>query len=266
MIKYSIVTVVNNDDVYDKCLLQSIKSEKRRDIEFVPIFNYNNQFTASIALNYGLTVAKGEYVIICHQDVGIKPGTMEILDNFLTPDIMILGASGVDLSCKASDVGMWGGTKSKTLAVGTVYSSDTQSEPYWSGISELTKVHCVDECFFVVKKSILTRFDNNFNGFHFYGVDFCLQARKQGYDVHAASIPIIHYGEYSGSMLNNSRYWPLLRKLHGKWRVHFPELLTTHMHWDDLGEITSYIGYKLRSDDGLEFQVSSTKIKGLIND
>ena len=265
MIKYSIVTIVNNDEVYDKCLLQSMKLERRLDIEFIPILNYNNKFTASVALNYGLAVAKGEYIIVCHQEVGIKPGTMDILDKLLTPEVMILGASGVDLSCKVSDVGTWGGTVSKRLAVGTVYSSKIEDKPYWNGIKDLTKVHCVDECFFVIRKSISTKFDNNFNGFHFYGVDFCLQARKQGYDVHAAGIPIIHYGEYSGSM-HNKTYWPLLRKLHGKWRTHFPELLTTHMHWDDLGEITSYIGFKLRSDDGLEFQVSCTKIMGLIND
>jgi hypothetical protein len=172
-----------------------------------------------------------------------------------------VGAAGIDLNSSINDTGCWGGTVSKKIAVGAVYNSD--GELYWDGYRELTKVQSLDEVLIVVKKSVTTRFDNHINGFHFYGIDFVLQARKDGYNVFAADLPITHHGEFSCSVVKDRTYWKLLRQLYLKWRNHYVELLTTHMHWDEHGEITSYIGFKIKSDAGQEAQIIGIKMSGV---
>jgi len=113
----------------------------------------------------------------------------------------------------------------------------------------LTSVHCADECVIVVNKRTGLRFDSMFHGFHFYGVDMCLQARAAAYKVFCAHLPIIHYGKYSASMSGHNKYWTYLRYLHNKWQLRFPEMLGTHMHWAD-GELTGYIPISLEANDG----------------
>lgn len=259
MIKYSIITIVNDDEVYTNCLLSSIKREGRQDVEYIPIYNYENNFTASIALNFGINAMRGEYAILVHQDVSIVEGFFRLLDNLLKPPIMVLGASGVELSCSAGEIGEWGGFINNNHIVGVVYSDDEQT-PYWNGKRDILKVHCLDEILIVVHRDVRTRFDNKIRGFHFYGVDFCLQARKDGYDIYSAGLPIIHHARHSQSIIKDRSYWKTLRQLYDKWKSHYSEVLSTHMHWNEFGDITSYIGFKIQSDDGHEVQVLGAKL------
>jgi len=269
-IKYSVVCCISDKEIFNDCLLKSIKKQKRLDIEYVPIFNYSGIYNASQALNAGREVARGDYIIYAHQDIALLPGSLEKLDNLLTKDIKIIGAAGIDLKYGSLDIGSWGGKTqiNQKLAVGTVYNDDDEfvsKAPYWNGVKEATAVHCIDECFFAASKDIKLKFDESLDGFHFYGIDYSLQARKAGYDVYSADIPIIHYGKYSTSMGKNNRYWKILRYLYTKWSAAFPELLTTHMNWNLFGEVSSQIGFRLKSDDGIEVQVLGVKYSGLIS-
>jgi len=255
MIDFSVVCCVSKPDVYSDCLLRSIYAQRgTRKVEIIPIVNDTNLYSASLALNVGLNVARSDNIIIAHQDIMLLDGWFDKLIEFIeqAENWAIIGVAGISLDYGRSDIGVWGGAmQADTVAVGSVWNDDSliNEKPYWNGIKSLTKVHCVDECAFVLKKSTGLQFDPHFNGFHFYGADICLQARVAGLNVYAGDLPTVHFGKYSASMLGDSRYWNFMRLLHSKWKNSFPELLGTHMHWAK-DELTSYIPLSLESGDG----------------
>ncbi len=261
----SVVTCVSRPDVYDRCLLRSVSANRgRHDVEIIPVLNDGNHYSASNALNVGLDVSRSDLVVLAHQDVRLLPGWFDRLREVvagLPPDWGVLGAAGISLAYGRADIGRWGGAVSTdTVAVGTVWDADEKlaEPPYWDGLKETTRVHCADECLLVMNRRTRLRFDSLFTGFHFYGVDLCLQARAAGYGVYCSDLPIIHYGSYSASFTGNNRYWPYLRTLHNKWRRRFPELLGTHMHWSrDPAELTSYINVAMDSGDGIRVGIKS---------
>lgn len=267
MPRFSVVTCVSNADIYEKCLLDSIRtSRKKHDIEIIPIINNDNRYSASVALNHGVDTARSDNVIFVHQDVRLLPGwfdlLVEVLDN-IDDDWGVIGSAGINLKYNRNDIGMWGGSVSvDTVAVGSVWDSDEKlhEPPYWDGSKELVPIHCVDECLFVLNRQCGLRFDQQFTGFHFYGVDMCLQARAAGYTVYGAHLPIIHYGRYSASFSGDRKYWIYFRLLHNKWHRRFIDLLGTHMHWSK-DELTSYISIGLQDRSGIDIRIRAMGVR-----
>lgn len=268
---FSIICCISQPDVFNRCLLGSIYAAKQKyDVEIIPIFNLDNRYSASNALNIGADVARSDTLVFVHQDVRLLTNNwFELLDNNIRQmpkGWAILGSAGINLRYSRADIGKWGGAlHHETVAVGSVWFSDetTQREPDWNGIKELTQTHCVDECLMVVNRRSGLRFDAMFDGFHFYAVDMCLQARSAAYPVYSTHLPIVHYGRYSASISEDNRYWPQLRYLHHKWKMRFPELLGTHMHWAEK-ELTSYIPMSLVSDDEQEVKIRAMGLSKVV--
>jgi hypothetical protein len=253
MPKFSIVCCISKPDVFDKCLLRSVENVgKNVDYEIIPINNYNNAYSASGALNVGLDSSNSDVVIFAHQDVCLLKNWFVILADLLNQipeDWGVLGCAGISAQFSRSDIGMWGGALiGNTVAVGSVWDSDENidDDPYWDGFKDLQSIHCADECLFVLNKRTGLRFDTQFTGFHFYGIDICLQARAAAFGCYGAHLPIVHFGQYSASVVGDKKYWTFLRFLHNKWKLRFPEVLGTHMHWAP-NELTSYISVGLSS-------------------
>lgn len=267
MAKYSIITCVSRSDVYKSCLIDSVnKNRKNHGIDFIPIINNDNRYSASNALNIGIDASKSEYLIFAHQDVRLLDNWFDKVDEVieaLPEQWGILGSAGIDIQYGRKDIGKWGGSLStQTVAVGSVWDSDANLSfpPYWDGVKDPTQVHCIDECLFIVNKKTGLRFDATFTGFHFYGVDICLQARAAGYQIYSAHLPMIHYGQYSASFSGDRKYWVYFRYLHHKWHRRFPELLGTHMHWAE-DELTSYISIGMEDDNGVAIQLRAMGIE-----
>lgn len=270
MPKISIITCVSRPEIYDRCLLASINKQRRgHDIEIIPILNEHNRYSASNALNTGIDVARSDLLVFAHQDVCLLHDWFgKLLDTVetLPDDWAILGAAGISLDYTRADIGRWGGAlHTDTVAVGSVWDSDEKLDrpPYWDGKKEASRTHCADECLIVLNRKVAARFDPLFTGFHFYGVDLCLQARAAAWGVYCAHLPIIHYGSYSASFTGDSKYWLYLRLLYNKWHLQFPELLGTHMHWatfDGIQELTSYINVSIDSGDGTDIHLRSMGI------
>lgn len=266
----SIITCVSRPDVYERCLLASVNANRRNhDIEIIPILNEDNRYSAANALNVGLDVARSEILVFAHQDVRLLYRWFDQLKAVVAElplDWGVLGSAGISLDYGRQDIGRWGGALDvDTVAVGNVWDADEKltEPPYWDGKKDTTKVHCADECVLVLNRKTGLRFDSTFTGFHFYGVDLCLQARAAAYGVYCSYLPIVHYGNYSASFTGNNRYWNYLRILYNKWHLRFPELLGTHMHWchqDGQPELTSYINVSLDSGDGLNIHLKSMGI------
>lgn len=261
MSKFSIITCISKPDIYQSCLLDSVNESRRDfDIEIIPVINSENLYSASNALNIGIDASKSDILIFAHQDVRLLGDWFNYLSdliNELPEDWGVLGSAGIGTQFTRENIGKWGGAKDvDTVAIGTVYHRDDYvwDNPYWNGIKELSPAHCADECLFVLNKSTGLRFDSQFTGFHFYGVDICLQARAAAYGVYCAHLPIIHYGKYSASFTGDKKYWVYLRYLYNKWRLRFPEMLGTHIHWGEdpiygTKELTSYISLNLESEN-----------------
>jgi glycosyltransferase involved in cell wall biosynthesis len=275
--RYSIITCVSKPEVYQSCVLDSINLTRRdHDIEIIPILNMKRLYSASSAFNIGIDIAKSNTLIFMHQDVAFKEGWFGRLESVLgeiPKDWAVLGSAGIGLQYGRKDIGRWGGAKGdEIVAVGTVYDHHDSPKPYWDGIKETTASHCVDECLFVLNKQTGLRFDNQFTGFHFYGVDICLQARAAAYSVYCSDLPIVHYGKYSSSFSEDDNYWHYLRLLRNKWRIQFPEVLATHAHWahgleeysgaDKIkDELVSYIPIRLKDNNGVAVGIKSFGIE-----
>lgn len=274
----SVVTVVSRPEIFESCLLASIKENRRHhDVQIIPIINNHNRYSASNALNIGLDVSQSDIVVFAHQDVRFLYNWFDRLEGLLAQlpsEFGVLGCAGIDLKYGRADIGRWGGSlNTSTVAVGSVWDSDAAlgNIPYWDGTKELVKIHCADECVLVLNKSTGLRFDPLFTGFHFYGVDLCIQARAAGYSIYGTYLPIIHYGKYSASFSGDHRYWYYLRLLFHKWHMRFPELLGTHFHWSLnpsqtlfptlIPELTSYINVNLVSGDGLGVEIRAMGLK-----
>lgn len=267
MADFSVICCVSKPDIFEQCLLQSINEcRKNHDIEIIPIINNDNRYSASNALNIGIDSCRSDIMIFAHQDVRLLFDWFDLFVEVLqrVPDDWgVIGTAGIASQYGRADIGTWGGALDvDTVAVGSVWHSDDSlgQPPYWDGIKELTHTHCADECLLVVNKQTGLRFDSLFHGFHFYGVDLCLQARAAAYKVYCAHLPIIHYGKYSASLTGDRKYWTYLRLLHSKWKLRFPEMLGTHMHWAE-DELTSYISVGLEANDGTEVKLKAMGLK-----
>lgn len=261
--RFSVICCISKPDVYEKCLLSSVNEHrKNHDVEIIPIINNDNRYSASNALNTGIDACRSDIMIFAHQDVRLLYDWFDVLEEVLVEipeDWGVIGTAGIASKYGRADIGKWGGALDvDTVAIGSVWDSDDSlgQPPYWDGVKDLTSAHCADECLIVVNKRTGLRFDSMFSGFHFYGVDMCLQARAAAYKVYCAHLPIIHYGKYSASFIGDKKYWTYLRFLHNKWRLRFPEMLGTHMHWAK-NELTSYISLGLEADDGTEVKLKA---------
>jgi hypothetical protein len=263
---FSIICCVSKPQVFEECLLDSInKCRGKHNIEIIPVLNNDNRYSASNALNIGIDTCRSDNIIIAHQDVRLLGDwftTLQGLLDTISDDWGVIGTAGIALKYGSRDIGRWGGALVvDTVAVGSVWDNDLYDKmpPYWDGTKDLVPAHCADECLIIVNRQTGLRFDPMYRGFHFYGVDMCLQARSAAYKVYCAHLPIVHYGKYSASMQGSSGYWSYLRYLHSKWCLRFPELFGTHMHWTAEG-LVSYIPLGLESHDGITIDLKAMGI------
>ncbi len=261
---YSILTCVSNYDVYNDCVVNSFYNSKiNKDLyELIPIDNRMSIYTAPQAINYGLTIAKSDLVICCHQDVSFLPGFFDEVEKSVKKageDWGIIGSAGRSLELDK--------VTKKPKFIGVVYNGhpgdlsedfDTKLIKCWDGYRDLIEAHTVDECLFLINKRHKIFFNEILNGFHFYGCDFAFSMRSAGYKVYAAYLPSIHHGAYSSSLKTKDNYWSLFRKLLDRWSAAFPECYGTHFHWTTSKngrEIASYIPFESDNDS---FKASTT--------
>ena len=255
---YSIVTCVSNFDAYNDCVVKSFYNSdlNKEEFELIPIDNRKSIYTAPQALNHGLTIAKADTIICCHQDISFLPGFFKKAKEALTKvgeDWGIIGNAGCSIELDS--------ISERVKLIGTVYNGhpgqlsddfDDKLKKCWDGLRILAEVHTVDECLFLINKRHKIFFNDKINGFHFYGTDLSLAMRSAGYKVYATYLPSIHHGAYSGSLKAKDDYWPLFKKLLALWSEAYPECYGTHFHWNktEAGrEVSSYIVIESDTDN-----------------
>lgn len=171
--KISIITLVNNSNIYEENVMKST-STKKDNIEYIKIYNPSS---ASKGLNIGIDTATNDILIACHQDVYFLDRWYEILQELLDDKINKINNNwGVCGMAGTTFDGKMVGTHSGLNMSGNI----------------IIPVQTLDCSCLVLKKSNNLRFDENLKYFHMYGEDIALQANDKGLDAYVIDVPINH--------------------------------------------------------------------------
>ncbi|MBX9852306.1 MAG: glycosyltransferase family 2 protein, partial [Cytophagaceae bacterium] len=189
-LRYSVGTLVNNFEEY-QVMLSSFDKAGFKDTfcEFIYIDNTKgNKYEAYEALNKIISRARGEYIILCHQDIELKFDTIEVLEKRIKELDQLDSNWGV--------ISNAGGLHLKKIFQRISHLHEELNYgpfPY--------KVNSVDENFILIKKSANLSFSRNLKGYHMYGTDLCIIANTIGYNAWVIDFHLLH--KSTGNM-NNS--------------------------------------------------------------
>jgi hypothetical protein len=150
------------------------------DCEFIRIDNtHGNQSDGYQGVNLFLTVARGEYVIICHQDV-------LLIDDRQAMDAVLKDLGRTDPTWAAC--GNCGGVSAGRLAtrISDPFGENQRAE----GLP--VRVHSLDENFIVVRRSANLSVSSDLKGFHLYGTDLCIIADVLGRSAYVVDFHVRH--------------------------------------------------------------------------
>jgi hypothetical protein len=215
---FSIICVYNNKKILDEMLLMSL-SNQTKEFELILLDNYQNKFkSATEALNFGGKLAKNDYLMFVHQDIDfLDDNWLENAETSLKliPGLGIAGVAG----------------KTKDGCITNIEHGDPPKPAGTIQITQVEPVQTLDECLLIIPKPIfdIVHFDEKVcDDWHLYGVDYCLTAKKMGYEV--CVLPMIVFHRSAGQSLSKS-YFKTLNEIQKKWRDDFSILYTTMGDW-----------------------------------
>jgi hypothetical protein len=182
--RYSICTIVSKMDQYEIMTDSFIKAGFTIDkCEYLFVDNTQyNQFDAFHAFNIFLQEAKGQYIIICHQDVEIIYDTIAELDQKIAylektePKWALLGNAGaINLKYKTQYI---------THGIPPFHDQRGKNFPQ--------EVQTLDENFILIKKEANISVSSDLKGFHLYGTDICIIAKVLGYKAYVIDFHLYH--------------------------------------------------------------------------
>jgi hypothetical protein len=191
------------------------------------------------------------YIIFCHQDVLLNQGhgfdqLVKVLDELdkLDSKWAIVGNAGINNNYQA-----------------VVKITDGNCTPNWTG-NFPQKVHSLDENFLVIKSSATILCSQELKGFHFYGIDLCLNSIKKGYSCYVINFHLTHL---SGGNLNET-FWELQAKFYKTWSNEFNLCYVKTM----TGVIMFFSKYRMlrylfKRNKLAQFCLSNSRLHRLIN-
>lgn len=175
--QFSVVTMVNDDELY--ALSKETLNEQHGlgEVQWLPVWPDQIGCGATTALNTGIEQAQADWVVLAHQDVLYPAGwwgrVKAQLDAYTSELVGVAGLVGIDRQ---------GHHHGHVLdAHGHLWSECLPR-----------RVVGLDEHVLIVRKSSGLRFDPDLPGFHCYGTDICLEARRQGFAAITLDAPVIH--------------------------------------------------------------------------
>lgn len=167
---FSICTLVTNHAEYT-AMVQSFVSRgfTTETTEFLYLDNtIKNDWDAFQGIKRFLLMARGTYIIVCHQDIRLLSDDREILEKRL----MALDASDPNWALAGN-----AGAKQDGFLVTRI--SDPHGDDQRCG-NFPAQVVSLDENFIVIRRDGMPSLSSGLSGFHLYGTDLCLQARCAG--------------------------------------------------------------------------------------
>ena len=200
----AVVVAVNDDAVLNGSLMRSPEARTRE------VVLRRGYASAGQAYNSGMATCASDIVVFAHQDVYLPEGWFEAVARAIAavsardPHWGVLGIYGISLA----------GTEA-----GYLYSTGLQ-RVVGCPFDEPVEVGSLDEVVLIVRRSSGLQFDAELPGFHLYGTDICLQARRQGLKCYAIPAFCIHNS--NGFALLSLSYLKSMSSLRRKWRNHLP--------------------------------------------
>ena len=216
----SVICIYNNKEILDNYLIKSLRNQTNK-FEIILLDNRQRHFrSAAEALNYGGRKAKGDYIMFVHQDVDLYSNTwLEEVEKILDK-LSNLGIAGVA-----------GKSENKT---GVITNIKHDNPPRFAGkiqIGTPAKVQTIDECLMIIPKYIFNtlQFDEEVcDGWHLYAVDYCLSAKRLGFDIYV--MPIFIYHRSPGYSMSE-KYFVALYKILKKHKSYYNKIYTTMGNW-----------------------------------
>ncbi|HRZ25835.1 MAG TPA: glycosyltransferase [Spirochaetota bacterium] len=184
----SIICVFNDERILNEALLRSLKGQSV-PYDLVLLDNRTKRFgSAAEALNYGATIAKGEYFIFLHQDMFLCYNEwLSDAEKMLLriPDLGIGGVAGVY-------------ERGKYWQERVKYAFMHRTDPAWKNVGPVTEpaeVQTLDECLLIIPRSVFNelKFDGiTFDGWDCYAADYCLSVKRHGYRAYVLPLPCVH--------------------------------------------------------------------------
>lgn len=180
--RYSVCTLVTDQAVYRRMLESFARAGfDEPTTEFLFVDNCGRTtHDAFSGLNRFVSLAKGRYVVVCHQDVVLSHDGREALDariaelDALDPNWALLGNAG------ATDRG------ELVLRITDPHGQDTRRGPFPS------KVCSLDENFLLLRRDANLAVSRDLEGFHLYGLDLCVLAAMRGYAAYVVDFHLTH--------------------------------------------------------------------------
>jgi hypothetical protein len=236
-IRYSICTFVTRHTQY-KDMVESFVSHgfSYDDCEYLYIDNsQSNRLDAFAGINKFLTLAKGLYILFCHQDLLLLQDDRKKLDavikdlDQLDPDWGVCGNGG----------GIHPGRLA--LRVTDPHGDDQFTERL------PIKVRGLDENFLIARRDANLAVSRDLHGFHLYGADLCIVAHFLGYSTFVVDFHLRHLSRG----VRGPTFDPLRSDMIAKYnRSLRPQMVTTPSTTVFLGNRT-FVSFILNSSVGL---------------
>ncbi len=165
-----------------------------KHIQVIEIINNGESLTS--AYNRGLSEAKYDIVVFCHDDLTIetKQWGHKLLKQFkANPTFGIIGVAGTKYMATS---GKWWEDKKKMYGrVAHTHEGRTWLSSYSRDLgTSLEDVVVVDGVFFAIDKTkAVLPFDEAVEGFHFYDVDFCFRNYLNGTQIGVSTVIRINH-------------------------------------------------------------------------
>jgi hypothetical protein len=175
--EFAVVAAVNNDTILRDSLLRSPEMEPVREVLI-----RRGCSSAGQAYNSGMKASTSDIIVFAHQDVYFPQGWFGSVARSIAaisakdPDWGVLGVFGISLS---------------GAEAGHLYSTGLR-RVLGCPFDEPLEVSSLDEVVLVIRRSSGLQFDEKLPGFHLYGADICLEARRQGLKCYAISAFCVH--------------------------------------------------------------------------
>jgi hypothetical protein len=182
-VQFSICTLVTDRDQY-AAMVQSFRSGgfDGIDVEFLYLDNTkSNRFDAYGGINIFLQAARGEHVVICHQDIAL-----------LTDGRPELEAAIRRLEAIDPNWAVFGNAGAREGGAYAIHITDPEGFRIVGGPFP-AKVQSLDENFLVVRRVANLALSRRLSGFHFYGTEICQIAERLGFSAYVTDFHLRHF-------------------------------------------------------------------------
>jgi len=174
--------VISTRKINDEYLKHVEKMFSHPNTEIL-IYENDGEMSLTQVYNKGLKESVNDIVVFMHDDLiletpNITPKIVKLFEKH--PNYGIIGIAGTDKLTS----GMWWQSRENMFGVvGHIHEGKRHVNYYSKGVFNdvLKDVVIVDGLFFMVRKSLLKKeFNEQFEGFHFYDISFCVENQFEG--------------------------------------------------------------------------------------